>query len=206
MPSGATCLLALAVAAGCGCVDGALRTVGLPRRTVAVWALAAAAASLINLPWPPREPAVLWNVGGTIVPGVFAAFLLRRGEVRAIALGRTALVGGALLCAILGWAETAGIGWPATAAAAAAVAAVAAVGGGGPRGALAGAAAVLPVAAALRGLLGAWGAMPWPATLGGGAAFAAGILALLGAQAASRLAHAAGRARPAPAAVRGSAP
>ena len=207
MPSGAACLLALAVAAACGSVDGALRPAGLSRGTAAVWALAAAAGSLINLPWPPRDPAVVWNVGGTVVPAAFAAFLLHRGGLRPVAVLRACVASAALLCAILGWAEPAGVGWPATAAAAAAVAAAAALGGGGPRGALAGAAAALPLSAAARAALGGWGFVPWPATLGGGAAFAAGILALIGAQAASRLAAlAAGRARPAPAAVRGSAP
>jgi hypothetical protein len=205
VPAGASWLLAIAVGCASGCLDGALRALGLPRGVAVAWALAAAAASAINLPLPPRDPAVLWNPGGTLVPGAFAAFLATRGLRPAAAL-RAALLAAAMLCAALGWAEAAGVGWPAALSAAAAVSAACGAAGGGPRGALAAACAALLLAAAARGVLGWAGLVPWPATLGGGAAFAAGVLGAAGSQLPGRLgAFFGARPRPVAAAVRQSA-
>lgn len=187
MPSGAALLLAGMVIMASGLADGLVGTLGVRRRILLAWSAAAVGASAINLGLPPRDPAVLWNPGGTMLPAAFAAWVLVSGRLgwRRALLGSAA--GGFALTAITGWAEMAGVGWPATAAAGVAAAALSAVVARSVPGAVASAAGAAAFAAVLRGALGWIGAVPWPATLGGGTAFDAAVLAVMAAPLLARL-------------------
>lgn len=204
MPSAAAVLLAICVAAGTGVLDGALAAVGLRRRVVVVWAAATMALCAVNLPLPPHRPAVLWNPAGTVMPAAFAAFLLPRSGLRPRAFAGAAFASGLVLCGALAWAQQAGVGWPAAAAAAALAAAVLAGAARTRSGALAAGSAGIACAACARAAAALLGVAAWPAALGGGGGFAAGLLALVAAQAAVRVPGAWRWARPA-AAVRPTA-
>jgi hypothetical protein len=186
VPSGAATLLAACALLAAGFGEWA----GLPRGVAVAWAVVTAAASALNLPLPGGGPeaALLWNPGGCVFPGAFAAFLLcqapRRGAPAAVRRAcLLAAVAGAILAAGPAWGAQAGrAGLGAALAAAAEVAAAWLLTPDAPH-ALAGCAGAMAVAAVLRGLAGAVGLAGWPASLGGGETFDAGVLAALGAQA-----------------------
>lgn len=204
MPSGAALLAAAAVALAAGWGGDLAAALGLGRLPLALWAAAAAAASAINLGVPPHLPAVLVNPAGTVFAAAFGLFLLRRGAPRRrVALA--ALAAAVLLAVLPAWAEQAGVGWPATAAAGLGAALACSALGRTPAAALAGAALGLAGAVLLRAGGAVAGLAPWPATLGGGPSLDAGVLAAVAGQAV-RWAPALGRAaRPAAVALRPTA-
>lgn len=193
MPSGAALLGALVPLIGVGFCDGALASVGLERRSCLLWAGVAIWASMLNLN---VGRGLLLNPGGTLVPLAFAAFLWTRpwrDEPRTrsgglVPLGLATLGAGIVLAGLGAWAEQSGVGWPAVLGAA--LGACVAVHGATrrPRDVLAATAAAMALCALLRYAAGAATLGPWPASLGGGATFTAGVVAMIGAQVAWRIA------------------
>lgn len=188
VPSGAALLCALIALVASGLCDGVLSSLGLGRTACGLWAAAAAGASTLNLPL--GASGVLLNPGGTILPLAFACFLWRlqpRGRRAALRVGVAGFSVGVVLCAIPAWALETGVGWPGTVLAA--LCALAAARGllRQPGEALLAASGGLAAAAALRYAAGASGLLAWPAALGGGVTFDAGVLALIGGQVLLRL-------------------
>ena len=189
-------LLAACVLLATGFGGGVSSALGVRRRILAAWALCAVAASSVNLGWPDgNAPAVLVNPGGCMVPLGFALFLLTSraagGARRTFwKMARAAGTAAVLLAAGTAYGEQLGASGPAAALAGIAVAAAALSLAGDARGALAGVAAGLVLSSAVLAAAAWAGWVPWPASIGGGATFDAGVLAAIGTQVLDRAAAA----------------
>lgn len=161
------------------------RSIGIRRPVLLVWTILALGLSAINLPL--ARGTILVNVGGTVAPAAFAAFLTSQvaGLSARLRVGLVALVCAVPLAAITAWGELTAIGWPAAVAAGCAAAAIAAALSRDARATLASIAAALAFSAGLWALGAARGWLAWPAALGGGASFDAGVVALLSGQVAA---------------------
>ncbi len=187
MPTGGALLVASSVLLAAGFGSRTSTGLGLGRWVCVGWAVCAAAASALNLGWPPARATVLLNPGGTLVPLALALFLLtsRPQEGRSKGLwrvGLAALATAALLVVGTAYGEQAGAPDVAAAIAGGGVALVATALGGDPRGSVTAAAAGLALSGLLLGLCAWAGWVPWPATLGGGPTFDAGVLGVIGTQ------------------------
>jgi hypothetical protein len=132
----------------------------------------------------------LVNVGGTVAPAAFAGLLAGRLEGWR-ARWRMVVVGAVCalpLATLTAWGELAVVGWPAALAAGVAAAAIAGALCRSPRESLAALSGAFALAAALWAVGAALGWVAWPAALGGGQAFDAGVVAWLTGQAAAQLA------------------
>lgn len=185
MPSGGAFLAAAAVLLASGHGQRVAGVLGTRRRVLFVWIGLTLALSAVNLPLD--RGAVLLNVGGTVVPAAFTAFLLsgpwaRRARLRVV-LG--ALLGAVPLATVTAWGEMAAVGWPATMAAGLAAAAIVGVLGRNAAERLTALAGAFALSAGVWALASASGWLAWPAALGGGPAFDAGVLAWLSGQVAN---------------------
>lgn len=188
MPSGASVLCALAVLVAAGLLDPPVRALGLPRAAGILWPGAIAAASVVNLRFAPAAP--LLDPGGSLVPAALTAFLLWGRGTRPRTLPRllgSALATGIVLCVVPALGLEAGAGWVGTAGAALGAAVASAAAARGPRESLAVGCAGMALGAALRYAAGVSGLLVAAPSLGGGTAFDAGVLALIGSQVLPRL-------------------
>jgi hypothetical protein len=184
VPSGGALLVGAALCLAAGLGSRLRGDAGLRLGPAVAWCLLGAAASTLNLPaWRGAGWQVLVNPGGTLVPLALAGFLWTRAgdgwraeRGWAVAAG---CLGGLALGTLGAWGLGLGLGWP-DAVAAAALGVVWSWGHRGrPRAVLLSGAVALVVQAAVALGLALAGWAPWPPSVGGGAAWSAGVAALL---------------------------